>query len=201
MRTAPNTMAVNLNVKVEWWDADRMWRSFMNIDESLTPRYVPTKRLYEYDYDPKTKRLVLRLLYKQVNMSPKDVEHLRDEIFNEIVETPEAVKESAKAKAFVTDGSRLEAEKDKATEIQEEAEAEASAAAAAAQTAGASPEEIAQAAEKKRKAVEATAAARIAQAGDEAADSTWAVFTTNEAALKEIKFKIKLLVKSFAVAG
>ena len=194
-------MAVNLNVKVEWWDADRMWRSFMNIDESLTPRYVPTKRLYEYDYDPKTKRLVLRLLYKQVNMSPKDVEHLRDEIFNEIVETPEAVKESAEgAKAFVTDGSRLEAEKDKSNR-DSGGSRRRSAAAAAAQTAGASPEEIAQAAEKKRKAVEATAAARIAQAGDEAADSTWAVFTTNEAALKEIKFKIKLLVKSFAVAG
>lgn len=42
VRTAPNSMAVNLNVNIEWWDADRLWRSYMNADGKLTPRYVPT---------------------------------------------------------------------------------------------------------------------------------------------------------------
>ena len=43
VRTAPNSMALNINVNVDWWDADRMWRSFMNVEDTLTPRYVPTK--------------------------------------------------------------------------------------------------------------------------------------------------------------
>ena len=30
VRTAPNSMAINLNVQIEWWDADRMYRSFAN---------------------------------------------------------------------------------------------------------------------------------------------------------------------------
>lgn len=43
-RTAPNSMALNINVHVEWWDADKMWRSFMNKDGLLTPRYQQTKQ-------------------------------------------------------------------------------------------------------------------------------------------------------------
>jgi hypothetical protein len=43
VRTAPNSMAVNLNVNIEWWDADRLWRSYMNADGKLTPRYMMTK--------------------------------------------------------------------------------------------------------------------------------------------------------------
>lgn len=43
VRTAPNSMALNINVEVCWWDADRMWRSFMNKEDSVTPRYVQTK--------------------------------------------------------------------------------------------------------------------------------------------------------------
>lgn len=43
VRTAPNSMAININVGVEWWDPDRMWRSYMNVDESVTPRYIETK--------------------------------------------------------------------------------------------------------------------------------------------------------------
>ena len=52
VRTAPNSMALNINVQVDWWDPDRMWRSFMNktaVDattqvpkSSLVPRYVKT---------------------------------------------------------------------------------------------------------------------------------------------------------------
>ena len=30
VRTAPNSMALNVNVQIDWWDADRMWRCFMN---------------------------------------------------------------------------------------------------------------------------------------------------------------------------
>ena len=53
VRTAPNSMALNINVQIDWWDADRMWRCFMNKEAlvgesdpkmrsgSLTPRYVP----------------------------------------------------------------------------------------------------------------------------------------------------------------
>jgi hypothetical protein len=50
VRTAPNSMALNINVQVDWWDPDRMWRSFMNktanddgvVMGSLAPRYVKT---------------------------------------------------------------------------------------------------------------------------------------------------------------
>jgi hypothetical protein len=44
VRTAPNSMAINLNVSIEWWNADRMYRSFMN-NGTITPRYVPSKTL------------------------------------------------------------------------------------------------------------------------------------------------------------
>lgn len=30
VRTAPNSMALNINVQIDWWDPDRMWRCFMN---------------------------------------------------------------------------------------------------------------------------------------------------------------------------
>jgi len=43
VRTAPNSMAININVNVEWWDPDRMYRCFMNVDGTITPRYLPTK--------------------------------------------------------------------------------------------------------------------------------------------------------------
>jgi hypothetical protein len=44
VRTAPNSMAHNINVQIEWWDADRMWRSFCNVQDkdaqpTLTPRH------------------------------------------------------------------------------------------------------------------------------------------------------------------
>tara|TARA_B110000902_G_scaffold12942_1_gene15671 strand:- start:981 stop:2705 length:1725 start_codon:yes stop_codon:yes gene_type:complete len=42
VRTAPNSMAINLNVKVEWWNADQMYRTYMN-DGSIKPRYVQTE--------------------------------------------------------------------------------------------------------------------------------------------------------------
>ena len=72
VRTAPNSMAVNLNVKVEWWDSDRMWRSFMNVDESLTPRYAETKPLVGVDVNPATgaKTPNGNFLYSSVNMPP-----------------------------------------------------------------------------------------------------------------------------------
>ena len=47
VRTAPNSMALNINVQIDWWDPDRMWRSFMNkaagaASASVVPRYVKT---------------------------------------------------------------------------------------------------------------------------------------------------------------
>ena len=47
VRTAPNSMAHNLNVNIDWWDSDRLWRNFCNIedqngDATLTPRHVQT---------------------------------------------------------------------------------------------------------------------------------------------------------------
>ena len=47
VRTAPNSMAHNINVQIEWWDADRMWRNFCNVTTaanrpSLTPRHQQT---------------------------------------------------------------------------------------------------------------------------------------------------------------
>ena len=42
VRTAPNTAAHTVNVQVDWWDADRMWRTFMNVEGSLKPRFVAT---------------------------------------------------------------------------------------------------------------------------------------------------------------
>lgn len=75
VRTAPNSMAINLNVKVEWWDSDRMWRSFMNVDNSLTPRYVKTKPLAGVDGDGAPDGTVL---YTAPNMPPMVALALRE---------------------------------------------------------------------------------------------------------------------------
>ena len=72
VRTAPNSMAINLNVKVEWWDSDRMWRSYMNVDNSLTPRYEKTKATVTRGPDGKIKDV----LYDRVNMAPDDAMRL-----------------------------------------------------------------------------------------------------------------------------
>lgn len=50
VRTAPNSMALNVNVQIDWWSADRMWRCFMNkaatnggvTTGSFAPRYGAT---------------------------------------------------------------------------------------------------------------------------------------------------------------
>ena len=50
VRTAPNSMALNINVQIDWWDPDRMWRCFMNkraedgkvAKPSFAPRYAKT---------------------------------------------------------------------------------------------------------------------------------------------------------------
>ena len=39
MRTAPNTMAHNINVNIEWWSGDRLWDAFMNKEGKLRERY------------------------------------------------------------------------------------------------------------------------------------------------------------------
>ena len=43
VRTAPNTAALNVNVQIGYWDADRMWRTFMNKEGTTTPRYQAFK--------------------------------------------------------------------------------------------------------------------------------------------------------------
>ena len=45
VRTAPNTSALNINVNIGWWSADRLARAFNNPDGTVTPRYVKTKKL------------------------------------------------------------------------------------------------------------------------------------------------------------
>ena len=50
VRTAPASMALNVNVQIDWWSADRMWRCFMNkaatnggvTTGSFAPRYGAT---------------------------------------------------------------------------------------------------------------------------------------------------------------
>lgn len=67
VRTAPNSMAINLNVQIEWWDADRMYRSFANKQDTnntpqLTARYQRSQNdLLDDDGDPK---------YDPVNIPP-----------------------------------------------------------------------------------------------------------------------------------
>ncbi len=45
VRTAPNSSALNINVNIGWWSADRLARAFNNPDGTVTPRYVKTKVL------------------------------------------------------------------------------------------------------------------------------------------------------------
>ena len=52
VRTAPNTAALNVNVQIDWWDSDRMWRSFMNVEDSCKPRYVKTAAKAEAVLNP-----------------------------------------------------------------------------------------------------------------------------------------------------
>ena len=40
VRTAPNSSALNINVNIGWWSADRLCRAFNNADGAITPRYV-----------------------------------------------------------------------------------------------------------------------------------------------------------------
>jgi hypothetical protein len=44
VRTAPNTMALNVNVNISWWDGDRLYRNFMNKENTLKPRYIRRDR-------------------------------------------------------------------------------------------------------------------------------------------------------------
>ena len=49
MRTAPNTMAHNINVNISWWSADQMWEAFMNKEGSLRARYEMEKDALAHD--------------------------------------------------------------------------------------------------------------------------------------------------------
>ena len=40
VRTAPNTMAHNIYVNIGWWSADRLWRTYMNVEGTVKPRYI-----------------------------------------------------------------------------------------------------------------------------------------------------------------
>ena len=39
VRTAPNSAALNINVSINYWDGDRFWRTFMNKENTVKPRY------------------------------------------------------------------------------------------------------------------------------------------------------------------
>ena len=43
VRTAPNSSALNINVNIGWWTADRLARAFNNAGGTITPRHVETK--------------------------------------------------------------------------------------------------------------------------------------------------------------
>lgn len=65
VRTAPNTSALNINVNIGWWSADRLARAFNNADGAITPRYVKTRipaldkavnaQLTKDDFEPRSK--------------------------------------------------------------------------------------------------------------------------------------------------
>jgi len=40
VRTAPNSMAHSIYVDISWWSADRMWRTFMNVEGTVKPRFL-----------------------------------------------------------------------------------------------------------------------------------------------------------------
>ena len=44
VRTAPNSMALNVNVNISYWDGDRLYRNFMNKENTLKPRYIRRDR-------------------------------------------------------------------------------------------------------------------------------------------------------------
>jgi hypothetical protein len=39
VRTAPNTSALNINVQISWWTADRLARAFNNPEGTVRPRF------------------------------------------------------------------------------------------------------------------------------------------------------------------
>merc|ERR1712166_1344904 len=41
-RTAPNSAALNVNVNISWYSADRLCRSFNNAEGSVRPRFLAT---------------------------------------------------------------------------------------------------------------------------------------------------------------
>ena len=43
VRTAPNSSALNINVNIGWWTADRLCRTFNNREGEITPRHIKTK--------------------------------------------------------------------------------------------------------------------------------------------------------------
>ena len=43
VRTAPNSSALNINVNIGWWTADRLARAFNNPGGTITPRHVEMK--------------------------------------------------------------------------------------------------------------------------------------------------------------
>ena len=52
VRTAPNSSALNINVNVGWWTADRLCRAFNNREGEITPRHIQTKRSTKPAYKP-----------------------------------------------------------------------------------------------------------------------------------------------------
>ena len=65
-RSAPNTAAINLHVNIEWWNADKMHRSYCNYkggqDGLIRPRFQHPEQ------DPSTKRDILQPVPGSVNL-------------------------------------------------------------------------------------------------------------------------------------
>jgi hypothetical protein len=86
VRTAPNTAAFNVNVQIDWWDSDRMWRTFMNVEDSLKPRYVVT---------PGT----LAAVQNPLNRNPNDVPKVDATALAAAAAAAKTVADAAKAKS------------------------------------------------------------------------------------------------------
>ena len=43
VRTAPNSAALSINVNIDWWDGDRIWRTFSNKENKTATRFEPPK--------------------------------------------------------------------------------------------------------------------------------------------------------------
>ena len=86
VRTAPNTAAFNVNVQIDWWDSDRMWRTFMNVEDSLKPRYVVT---------PST----LAAVQNPLNRNPNDVKKLTATALADAAAAAKTVADTAKTKS------------------------------------------------------------------------------------------------------